>query len=302
MARVQYCRGFVWCAVAALFSGACGGSVVISPGSSGAGPAGGGAAAGGASHGSGGAGASGAATAGAPGTSCVYQGKSYADGQTFSADDGCNSCSCHAGVVGCTLLDCQNTCSALQSQYAEALKRAKACKPGATTDQCSSTVQEHLSCGCATPVNGSNKQALSDLAKLSMAAVSSCFIPCDSIACVATGPATCSKEGSCEFATLRGGKTACKVGGVIYPSGSSGITEPGGCNQCNCEDGQLSCTEIACPPGTACPKGTQRGTQCAQCGPTDACEVVEHACLPVCSGSCSNGGLCSDGVCRLFCG
>src|SRR5262245_11317982 len=32
---------------------------------------------------------------------CVYSGKTYADGESFDATDGCNTCTCDHGEVGC---------------------------------------------------------------------------------------------------------------------------------------------------------------------------------------------------------
>jgi len=94
---------------------------------------------------------------------------------------------------------------------------------------------------------------------------------------------------------------ACKVLGRIYSSGSTYVPDPHSCNICSCEDGQLTCTEINCP--SACPPNGGPGTQCVECGPTDACLVVEHTCLPVCSDhdSCE-GKACLSGMCRSVCG
>jgi hypothetical protein len=39
---------------------------------------------------------------------------------------------------------------------------------------------------------------------------------------------------------------SCEVDGEIYPSGTSGIPAPDGCNTCSCEDGALHCTLMAC--------------------------------------------------------
>ena len=276
-----------------MLSVACGGSVVVGP-ASGGGPAAGGATAGGASGGGG-------ASVGAAGGSCNYQGKSFSDGQNFPASDGCNTCSCRAGSVNCTLHACQVDCAALQDQYAEALKRAKACDPAAQRAQCQGTIASNLSCGCPTPVNESNGQALIDISSVETQAGSSCSLPCPP--CLSPGLATtCTPAGSCEYAPLRAGEVSCKVDGVVYPSGATGIPEPtGGCNKCSCENGELGCTEIGCPGGYGCPVGTKFATQCAQCGPTDGCQIIEYGCLPSCTESCLNG-LCSNGICRQVCG
>jgi hypothetical protein len=101
------------------------------------------------------------------------------------------------------------------------------------------------------------------------------------------------------------GEAGCEVDGEVYPSGATGIGDPQSCNTCACEDGALACTKIGCPE--PCPDGTAYGTSCAQCGPTDACEVVLHACLPTCdtSSECDSDPelwFCGDGVCRNACG
>jgi hypothetical protein len=95
----------------------------------------------------------------------------------------------------------------------------------------------------------------------------------------------------------------CLVGDQSYAHGEA-APDPFSCNQCSCDSGQITaCTEINCP--TACPEGTAQGSECAQCGATDACLLVRTACLPTCEGQddCSaTGGICSEGVCRNLCG
>jgi hypothetical protein len=111
----------------------------------------------------------------------------------------------------------------------------------------------------------------------------------------------CSQAGRCD--TLwREGPRACKVEGIVYPDGATGIPDPTSCNECSCYGGELSCTEINCPK--PCPAEHVFTTQCAACGPTDACLIVEHACLPTCSPDTDNcaQGICSDGICRNICG
>jgi hypothetical protein len=43
-------------------------------------------------------------------SSCVYDGKTYASGVTFTASDGCNECSCNEGQLACTDLACTVAC------------------------------------------------------------------------------------------------------------------------------------------------------------------------------------------------
>lgn len=96
---------------------------------------------------------------------------------------------------------------------------------------------------------------------------------------------------------------ACQVDDIVYPDGWSNVPDPTSCNSCACVDGRIDmCTDIACEE--PCEEGTVRATDCTACGPTDACLVVRTGCLPECDdqNECTNGGLCSGGVCRLVCG
>ncbi|MEI9936568.1 MAG: hypothetical protein WDO69_05020 [Pseudomonadota bacterium] len=144
-------------------------------------------------------------------------------------------------------------------------------------------------------MNANNTAALSELSELANQVTPECITPC--LPCTAPGVATCTPAGSCESGPPSDRGISCKVGGVVYPSGATGIPDPISCNKCSCDNGQLGCTDAACP--LECPAGTKYGTQCVQCGPTDACLVIEHACLPMCSDTC---GSCQDGICRQFCG
>jgi hypothetical protein len=231
-------------------------------------------------------------------TQCTYGEHVYDSGQNFPARDGCNTCSCDDdGRVSCTLLACE-TCDSVQSRYAAAIEEAKTCDPQ-RSDQCSKLVTEGLACGCQTFVSVEESAALTRAIAAQQ--------QYESMACgegIVCGPCLtlvssfCSAQGRCE-PLFAGGDAACKVNGVIYKSGASGIQDPVSCNQCQCDDGQLGCTEIGC--SVDCPPDTAYGTQCAQCSPLDDCEVVEHACLPTCSDACEQG-VCLDHLCRRVCG
>jgi len=231
--------------------------------------------------------------------SCEYDGQVFQDGDSFPSDDGCNGCSCDAGQVACTERDCVDPCEELQQSYSDALDQAKTCDAG-QPGQCTELVIEGLICGCQAFVNPAHAEAIA-LAQAAQAEYSAAQcggdVACGPCAVALTG--VCSPEGRCETVQDNGG-IACQVDGVIYPHGTGGIPDPVSCNTCQCSDGQLGCTEIGCPE--PCPAGTSYGVQCVQCGPADGCEVLEHACLPVCSdGACEVGG-CIDGICRLLCG
>jgi len=40
-------------------------------------------------------------------SSCVYDGKTYQQGESFKDKDGCNSCGCEKGEVACTMMACE---------------------------------------------------------------------------------------------------------------------------------------------------------------------------------------------------
>lgn len=69
-------------------------------------------------------------------------------------------------------IDCQNecpcgSCGVLESEYAALLSDARACDPALDIDQCTTTIPNALACGCPTPVNPSNAEAVAALAALS---------------------------------------------------------------------------------------------------------------------------------------
>jgi hypothetical protein len=184
--------------------------------------------------------------------------------------------------------------------YAAALEQAKTCDPEQSEDQCTAVIGEGLLCACNGFANPQNADAIESAGML---AVQFRQVRCAQGAtcgkCAPPTSAYCSPAGRCENVWDLGAEAGCKVEGMVYPSGSSGIPDPTSCNTCECTDGQLSCTEINCP--RPCPPDSAFGTQCAGCGPADACEVVEHGCLPVCTDTCEAGS-CIDGLCRTLCG
>jgi hypothetical protein len=98
--------------------------------------------------------------------------------------------------------------------------------------------------------------------------------------------------------------SACEVNGIVYPDGYSPVPDPTSCNTCTCDDGEVgTCTEINCP--SPCEGDTILESDCASCGPADACEVVRTGCLPACDDQddcAESGGFCSQGACRNVCG
>lgn len=235
---------------------------------------------------------------------CVHEGVSYEVGARFNASDGCNTCSCEQdGVVSCTQISC-DSCQEVEEDYRQAIDAAKTCDPQAS-DQCSQLITEGLVCTCGTFANSDNAAAI---AAVREAQERYDLLGCSAnVVCGACGEATsgyCTAEGRCETRFDAPGNSSavgCMVGGIVYESGASDIDDPFSCNTCSCLNGELACTKLSCPED--CPPNSVAGTRCVQCGPADGCEVVEHACLLLCTDddSCEEGA-CIDGTCRVSCG
>jgi hypothetical protein len=230
---------------------------------------------------------------------CQVDGITYKSGDSFKAPDGCNTCSCDDGEIGCTLKACVGDgCTEVDAEYQGLLERAKFCDPQGV-NECTQLVASGLTCGCQTFVNP-NAFANNLAAELQEEfAVVGCGqgVLCDP--CPSPSRGYCAANGQCADLQDFGEERACKVGGVTYPSGATGIQDPFSCNQCSCQDGVLGCDDAACPK--PCPDNTQPGKGCAECGPVDNCLIVEYDCMPACVETCAQG-VCVDGACVNYCG
>lgn len=151
--------------------------------------------------GGGAASASSGGSAGAPGRkNCVYEGKTYAEGASFPASDGCNSCSCDSGQLACTQLGCHvRRCDDLATAYSTAFDDATRCDPS-KPNQCSQPIGEGLQCGCETFANPENADALKLLAQLQQEYYQreQCSSNVQCGACPPAAGARCSATGRCE--------------------------------------------------------------------------------------------------------
>jgi hypothetical protein len=201
---------------------------------------------------------------------------------------------------GCTEPGCSqpaSTCQSIRRSYSDTLASARRCDVHGP-NECTTRVRSDLLCGCTTFVNGdlySADDARRDGDRYEMLGCRD-DVTCEP--CLEPVRGFCNAQGLCVDASDIGGEPGCRVGGVVSASGASGIPQPGGCGDCSCVSGELFCTVIDCP----CPKDMAYVIGCAQCGPSDVCEVVDHACRPLCpDGACASGtcvnGVCSVGMC-----
>src|SRR5205814_321927 len=158
----------------------------------------------------------------------------YADGDTFPSMDGCNTCSCQDGSVDCTEIGCDPgpgptqpliSCEQVDVFYEQALEDAKHCDPH-DTDPCSYRVSTGLVCGCDTFVNPQNWNRELAAAYATHYQVLNCG---SGITCgMCDQPPVrgkCTLQGRCEDTAEPGPGPGCKVGGVVYADGSSGIPD-----------------------------------------------------------------------------
>ena len=235
--------------------------------------------------GAGGGGAGGASGGGAGGASAAGKGGTGGGAGTGAASGS-------GGSAG------KADCSALSDAYESAVAQAETCDPAATSDPCTKLIGVGLECGQDEFANPDQTDALAALQAASDAyTAGACRM---SVMCGQSGTpigAHCSAAGHCETVFDNGGR-GCKVNGQVYSHGTSGIPAPDGCNTCSCDDGVLGCTEIGCMNDPPCPVGMATGTQCALCGPTDACQVVEYGCFKTCVDGCAEmGASCIAGLC-----
>ena len=219
-------------------------------------------------------------------TGCSYDGQSHQVGDAFPATDGCNSCSCEAdGSVGCTEKAC-DSCQSLVARYGTQTELAHQCD-STLPNPCNLQVSQHLACGCETFVvaDAWNQSEADTLQKSYDAMKCAAGLQCEP--CATPLGAHCSAAGICVSDYEPAPGPACKVNGVVYPDGASNIPDPVSCNTCVCQAGELACDNQLCPK--PCPEGTLFARGCAKCGPTDACLVVESACMPTCTDTCDAG-------------
>jgi hypothetical protein len=263
----------------------------------------GGAAYGGAAYGGAAYGGS-AAGGAAPQPWCDYNGQRFSLGASFVAADGCNTCTCSfTGIIQCTTRPCA-ACSMIDEAHYKAVEDAKRCDPTRDLLQCTALVDSGLTCGCPSYVNSEAGTALVQLKELQIKwEQAQCRQNVVCGACAEVVGAYCSSAGRCE--DLYGqGLRACKVGGVVYPSGTGNIPDPSSCNSCFCGDGELSCTQMFC--ANTCPPGTAFGAQCSLCTATEGCVLPEYGCFPTCTDKCADptqscvNGLCTANSCPVL--
>ena len=203
---------------------------------------------------------------------CTYNGKTYANGVTFKATDGCNSCSCENGSAACTLIGCSDggldaTTDGAATCF-DSSGKTIACPvkdAGTTVDVGGTEGGAHDAASTCYDANGKVIPCGTDAGTsctyngtaYMLGASFPCSDGCNTCTCTASGvagttkacpdaAAPCYDTNGKVVACADAGSTECLYAGKPYPVGASFPTSDG-CNTCTCTTGgMIACTQKAC--------------------------------------------------------
>ncbi|XP_061493988.1 kielin/chordin-like protein isoform X3 [Rhineura floridana] len=173
---------------------------------------------------------------------CLYEGQKLANQEAFTPpSDPCQHCSCLHGNVACTPVLCpQASCPSPVHRPGQCCPQCPVCQHGGREypegSQWLSPLDPCQQCSC---VHGE---------------ASCTSVPCEDTLCShpALGPGQC-----CPLCR------DCLFEGVRYAHGDA--FKPESCLQCTCQEGNVRCEMIPCPPTTCSHPVTEPGVCCPRC-------------------------------------
>lgn len=179
---------------------------------------------------------------------CNYNGRVYNVGESFKADDGCNTCQCRSNnAIMCTKKACPPT-TALPSTAAQTTKPTIVAAARSTAAPQTSTPAVEQTTKYQCIYNGRKYNFGSSFTAIDGCNVCICGqtqVLCSLRACVTTPKATTLKPTAAPTTIKAVAK--CTYNGNEYNEGDSFMAIDG-CNNCRCtSDGSVGCTKMACP-------------------------------------------------------
>ncbi|XP_060554606.1 kielin/chordin-like protein isoform X3 [Ruditapes philippinarum] len=212
---------------------------------------------------------------------CVYYGITYRDGETFK--DQCNDCVCNDGNAACTMKACPEV-------------KPGQCPPEISSGSCVNRCTTDLSCpgrekccsnGCGTlclpPTMGGRP----------------CYHNGQTINDGDTFKDDCNtcrcSDGKAACTMMACPKKPCMYNGRLYQDGETFKQD---CNTCTCNNGQAACTKMACYDEKVghCPKPNGTGICIVRCTTDLSCPREQKCCSNGCGTVCMDpvygGGSC----------
>jgi hypothetical protein len=232
------------------------------------------------------------------GQGCVVAGQTFANRGSVPSGDSCNGCTCYEGAVICTAVVCEPViCSGIVEGSDSVCSRfpldpcisldpdcgansGAACETGGQSFPDGSDVPSGDTCNRCTCEDGT---------------VSCTERACDPVVCaeiIEASDGVCSRLplDPClsEDPDCGGFGPACEAAGQSFPDGSE-VPSGDACNRCNCDDGAITCTEIACEP-VVCDEFVEDFDGVCSRFPLDPCLFQDPDCGGSANGSCETAG------------
>jgi hypothetical protein len=149
------------------------------------------------------------------------------DGQTRTADDGCNSCVCEDGAWSCTEIGCTPVCTDGETRPAD---------DGCNTCSCSSGIWTCTALGCVSPL------------EVCLDTCEDCEASSDPrVSYVGESPEACSVIDYTCPTTATGFSNECGCGCVeLNTTACTDGDTMGTCDECTCTSGEWTCEEPTC--------------------------------------------------------
>lgn len=214
-----------------------------------------------------------------PVTKCVYNGRTYSDGDSFKADDGCNTCRCLAiGKIACTKMLCPKTTKTILTGGTSSLP------PQSPSPKATSTSVPMCNYNGHAYIVGDSFKA--DDGCNTCKCIGDEQVTCTKMLCPPTSKTSMTPVSTMKMTTVDQPITKptpvpkCDYNGHVYSVGDS-FKAADGCNTCRCTaDQQVACTKMYCPttiqrlPTTVQPVVTSTSGPTSTSNPTTTVQTV----------------------------